>query len=471
MGWAEEELKTIDLGDKRLNKRAVDLLDVLGGKPTENIPAACQGWAETKAAYRFFDHKKVTAPQILNPHREATLKRMNMHDTVLLIQDTTQLNYSGQKQKGDIGPLNRVNHRGILLHPTIAVTDNGLCLGVIDGFHWHRTKLHHKSRDEKNRINLRTPITEKESYRWINGYKIASQIANLLPNTQIVSIADREGDIYDLYHESVIQNENKYADWLIRAIKSRPILNKDGKREANKLWESVQLEEVCCHVKFEIPARDNKPARKVKQAIRVKKVILHPPTGRRGKLRCGPVEVNVLLATELNTPQGEKPIQWFFITSLPIDNADSAKLILQYYLRRWQIEVFFRIYKSGCQVEKLQLTTADRLSPCLALYLIIAWRIFYMTFISRSNPDISCEVAFDVEEWKAIYLVVKKEKPPQKPPRLDQLIRMVAKLGGFLNRKNDGEPGPAVIWRGMQRVKDFIIVQQIYSDVGNKTYG
>jgi hypothetical protein len=398
MGWSETELATINLGDKRLNKRAVKLLDRLGGKPTETIPSACKGWSETKAAYRFFNHKNVTSYEILKPHKEATLKRIEQHDTVLLIQDTTQLNYSGQKEKSGIGPLNRDNHNGILLHPTIAVTEDGICLGVVDGFHWHRKELHHKSRDEKNRMNLKTPITQKESYRWINGYKIANELANQAPDTQIVSIADREGDIYDLYYESIVQTNKHRAEWLVRAAKSRPLLNKNGKRKANNLWESVRLEKVCCYVEFEMPARKNRAARKVKQAIRVKKVILHPPTGRRGKLRCGPVEVNALIATELFPPKGEKPIEWFFITSLPIDSANSAKLILQYYLCRWQIEIFFRIYKSGCQVEKLQLTSADRMGPCLMLYLIVAWRILYMTLVARHQPFIACELVFDTEE-------------------------------------------------------------------------
>ncbi len=327
MDWAEQELQGINLGNKRLHKRAIHLLNKLGGSPSENIPSACGCWSETKAAYRFFDHAEVTAEQILAPHKEATLRRMGLHKTVLLIQDTTQLNYSGQKEKEDIGPLNRDNHRGLLLHPSIAVTPEGVCLGVIDGCHWHRKGLHHKSRDEKNRQNLKTPITKKESYRWVKGYKIANEVATLVPNTRIVSMADREGDIDDLYHESVKNINTQQADWLIRAVKSRPLLTKNGKRAANNLWETVQLEKPCCYIEFEMPARKNSKARRVKQVIRVKRVTLHPPTGRRGKLRCGAVEVNALIATELHPPKNEKPINWFFITSLPINNAKAAKLI------------------------------------------------------------------------------------------------------------------------------------------------
>jgi len=194
MGWALEEMGKVSLGNKRLETRAINLLNNLGSKPLETIPAACQGWAETKAAYRFFNNNKVTADKILAPHIEATLKRMESYLTVLLIQDTTHLNYSLQYQREDIGPLIHNNYRGLLLHPTIAVTPHGLCLGVIDDYHWYRKRLKEKTRHEKNVENLRTPIEDKESYRWVRGYQKADNIAHKLPMCQIVSIADRENE-------------------------------------------------------------------------------------------------------------------------------------------------------------------------------------------------------------------------------------------------------------------------------------
>lgn len=199
MSWALGEIGQINLGDKRLEARAVRLLDNLGNKSLETIPCACQGWAEIKAAYRFFDNKKVTADKILAPHIESNLKMMEAYSTILLIQDTTHLNYSLQYQKENIGPLLHTNYRGLLLHPTIAVTPKGLCLGVIDDDHWYRTHLKERSRYEKNVENLRTPIEEKESYRWVKGYQKADNIAHKLPLCQIVSIVDREADIYDIW--------------------------------------------------------------------------------------------------------------------------------------------------------------------------------------------------------------------------------------------------------------------------------
>ncbi len=158
MNWAAKEMGNINLGDKRLDVRVIKLLTSLGDKPTETIPVACQGWPEKKADYRFFDNAKITSEKILTPHIEATLQRMESHNTVLLVQDTTYLNYSTQAMKKDSGPILYANYRGILLHPTIAVTPEGVCLGVIEQYHWYRTPNTKKTRQQKNAANLRTPI-------------------------------------------------------------------------------------------------------------------------------------------------------------------------------------------------------------------------------------------------------------------------------------------------------------------------
>jgi hypothetical protein len=165
----------------------------------------------------------------------------------------------------------------------------------------------------------------------------------------------------------------------------------------------------------------------------------------------------VVLATEINAPEGIKPIEWFLLTSLPINKNEQALRVIEWYLCRWQIEVFFRILKSGCRVEELQLQTRHRLEPCIAMYMIIAWRILYMTMLSRQATDIPCDKVFEDEEWHAIYIVTYKKPPPKTPPNLNQIVKMLASLGGFLNRKGDCNPGPKTIWIGLQRTRDFII--------------
>ncbi|PWY57698.1 hypothetical protein DGG96_00975 [Legionella qingyii] len=149
MSWAADEMKTVNLGDKRLHSRLLSLFDKLGNSPNLSIPAACGGWHETKAAYRFFDHEEVTTESILKPHIESTFSRMKQHSIVLLLQDTTTLNFTGQKEREDIGPINHEKHLGLLLHPILAVTPERLCLGVLDTYHWAREKVRHRTTREK----------------------------------------------------------------------------------------------------------------------------------------------------------------------------------------------------------------------------------------------------------------------------------------------------------------------------------
>lgn len=462
MEWAITEMQTVNLGDERLNKRLLSLLDTLGNHPKESIPVACGGWTETKAAYRFFDNQNVSAEKILSPHRTATIERIKQQDTVLLIQDTTTLNFSGQHKRTDIGPINHEKHKGILLHPTIAVTPERLCLGVIDTYHWAREELHHwENRKEKSKENHKIPLKEKESYKWLMSYGKAQEIANLTPNTRIVTVADREGDLYDLYHEAYTSQQTPSAYWLIRAMANRRLLDEDEQLKTHKLIETVKSTKPIGIIEFELPSRNKVERRQVKQAIYVEKVKLSPPDRKRKRTRYQIVETNVVIATEINPPAGQQPLEWILLTNIPIESAVNGYEIVKWYLCRWQIEIYFRILKSGCKVEKLQLETKSRFDTCLTIYMIIAWRILYLTLLSRECPDINSDIVFTEEEWKTAYLMMYRRKPPEKPISLRAMIILIAQFGGYLNRKNDGDPGPTALWIGLQRLRDFIKAKNI----------
>lgn len=476
MSWVAGEMKNINLGDKRLNARLQKLLGTLGNTPTLSIPAACSGWHETKAAYRFFCNEKVTSEKILAPHIESTLHRMARQDVVLLLQDTTALIFRGQKQRKDIGPVNNEHHLGLLLHPTIAVTPERLCLGVIDTEHWAREQISHKSPREKSRDNFKKPLKEKESYRWIKSYQKANEIAQKVPNTLVVSVADREADIYDLYHEAQQQHLSGEgaAYWLIRASANRRLLDDNGRPSQEKLVEKAKLTAPVCTVTFEIPAKAKQVKRRVTQAVYATKLTLCPPDRKRKlstKYRDKTVTATVIVASELFPPEGQLPLEWVLLTNVEVSNANRAQEILQWYLCRWQIEIYFRILKSGCQIEKLQLSGKKRFSPCLTLYMIIAWRILYLTHLGRECPELNCELVFSSEEWKMAYCVVKKAKPPSKSPPLKKMIKMIACLGGYLDRNNDPDPGPTTIWLGLQRLRDFLIAKEAILGISSNSYG
>ncbi len=439
------ELEGIDLGDARLNRRARRLLERLGDKPMPSIPAACGGLRETRAAYRLFNHSAVTAEAVLAPHIERTIERMGAHPRVLCVQDTSELDYSGRPSMQGLGPLNLEVRRGLYLHPTLAVTPERLCLGLLDAYTWVREPGHLGKDKDPNR-----PLEEKESVRWVDGYARVNELAETLPHTRLTYVADREADIYDLFVEAPCPESA--ADWLVRSQHDRVL--GDGKTLRQHLAEAPVLTETT----FERPPRHGAKARPVHQQIRVLRLTL--PAPRRPDRTLPEVEVTALLAVEPHPPKGEDPIEWLLLTNLPIDTPEQALETLSWYLCRWQIEVFFRILKSGCRIEKLQLEKIERLEPALAFYMIVAWRVLFLTMLGRDCPEMPCDVVFDTAEWQAVYIVAERKPPPDTPPSLDTMVRTVAGFGGFLNRKSDGFPGPQTLWIGLQRAADFVMAME-----------
>lgn len=470
MDWITQEYDSINIGDERLNKRAKRLLKSFSDTPIASIPESCKGWAETKAAYRFFENDLVTAKKVMKPHRLSTLNRIKKHPVVLLLQDTTTLNYSGQKEREDTGPIQQDNVRGLFLHPTLAITPNRDCLGIVDYEQWAREKFTHLSAEErKAKRNLKS-IKDKESYRWVRGYKKATKLAKLIPDTHFVYIADREGDIYDIYHEAATGFSKGRADWVIRATYDRAILDKTQPKNRSRLKKNVKASLSMGKVTFTTSSFGNRKKREVTQDIFVKEVTLLPP---REKAKAGftPVTITTIICTEKNPPPGEKSIEWTLLTSVPISSLEAALQVVQWYLCRWQIEIFFKVLKSGCGIEKLQLNGKQHFDPCLALYLIVAWRIMFMTMAARSSPLLSSECLFEPIEWQTAYVMIYKKPPPEEPPLLKDMLKMIARLGGFLGRKHDGDPGPAVMWKGLRTLHDYIKAREVFTRAFGHTYG
>ena len=450
------ELEGILLGDKRLNRRARRVLEKLGEKPTVSIPAACGGWDETRAAYRLFDHDEVTAERVLSPHIACTETRLREHPRVLCIQDTTELDYSTKKGIAGLGPLNYERRWGLYLHPTLAVTPDRVPLGVLNLYSWAREPGSLGEDKDPNR-----PLEDKESVRWVDGFARVNELAEPLTETRLTYIADREGDIYDLFVEAPCPEQG--ADWLVR-VQHRDRLLSDGRKLRAALEAAPLLSEIC----FDRPAAKGRPARSVQQQIKAVRVTLKAPA--RPDRTLVDVSVTALLATEPNPPAGEDPLEWLLLTNLPVETPEQASEKLLWYLCRWQVEIYFKVLKSGCRIEELQLETRERLEPALAFYMIIAWRVLYLTMLGRECPEMSCDAVFADQEWRAVYLVTQRKPPPEQPPSLDTMVRMVASLGGFLNRKSDGFPGPKTLWIGLQRVPDFVLALEAQRSV-TATYG
>jgi hypothetical protein len=450
------ELETIDLGDQRLNRRARQVLETLGAKPTASIPAACGGWKETRAVYRLLSQERVSAERILAPHMACTEERLRAYPRVLCLEDTSELDYTTQPGIEGLGPLNHETRLGMYLHPTLAVTPDRLPLGLLGVHTWVREPG--SLGQEKD---ARRPLEEKESVRWVDGFARVNALAETLTDTRLTYVADREGDLYDLFVEAPCPEQG--ADWLIRGQHHDRRLT-DGRTLAQALAEAPVLTVTA----FDCPPARGRAARHVEQHLRVVRVRLKPPA--RPDRRLVPVTVSALLATEINPLPDVEALNWLLITNLSVETPEQALEKLQWYLCRWQIEVFFKVLKSGCQIEKLQLQKRERLEPAIAFYFIIAWRVLFLTHLGRTCPDMPCDTVFDEAEWKAVYLVTQRRPPPETPPSLDTLVRLVASLGGFLNRTGDGFPGPKTLWIGLQRAADFVLALEAQRHVSS-SYG
>ena len=278
---------------------------------------------------------------------------------------------------------------------------------------------------------------------------------------QLVYMADREGDIYDIFEEreNIIQKSGVAADWLIRSKHDRK--TEEGDKISNQLAKAAVLGEI----EFMLPrGRGNRKARKVTQILKTASIDLK--VKKKGD---DVMTVTAILAEEKKPPKGEAAVKWILLTNLEVITQEQAEEKLSWYLARWQIEIYFKILKSGCKVEELQLEHVDRIENALAFYQIITWRVLYLTMLGRECPELPCNLIFDDEEWQAVYIVTKKERPPKEPPPLYEIIKMIAGYGGFLGRKGDGFPGPKTLWIGLQRCRDFVLGVEAMKEIDNKS--
>lgn len=456
--WAMEEVAGSDFGDARLDARFAMLLSALGDRPILSIPAACGGWAETKAAYRFFDNEKVYFENVLKPHMAKTKERMAAQKAVLLVQDTTEVDLTRPEQAvegaGELdGP-----RRGVLLHVMHSFAPDGLPLGTAWAEVLNRTEgVSHEAAEEKSRKRKQKPIEVKESLRWLTGLQEARKLAQEMPEVQCICVADSEADIYEVFAEP---RGKQPVHWLIRACQDRAISGCPGHQLRGEALATPMLYQVNLVIrgrKAKTAAEDrgrrqNRETRRATVEVRAAKVTLRPPSRPDRKLP--PVTVNVVLVREADPPAGEVRVEWILVTTLPIDTLDQVRTVVEYYCIRWNIEVLFRTLKSGCRIECRRFEHVDRVLPTLALYLIVAWRTLFVCRLGRSCPDIDCEAIFEPSEWKAVWMAVYRKRPPEKSPRLREMIHLIASLGGYVERK-DSEPGAQTVWIGLQRMHDL----------------
>jgi len=456
--WAEAEMRGVDLGDKRLNWRVVEILTYLAAQPMASIPQASLDWAATKATYRLLDNAKVSNEKIYAPHYARTRARLAGHQFVLAVQDTTLLDFSRHPQTEGLGAIGTTKQksRGMVMHSALMLTPEGLSLGLGSQVIWVRDEeIQSLTREERRK----QPIAEKESYKWLQAL---TQVMTIVPaGTQVVHVGDSESDVYELF----LHAQAAKSDLLLRAAQDRKV----AAPEVGLLWKTMNHLPVQGRRTLSLPKRNQQAARTAELTIRFAPLTLNPPV--REGVKLPPFSLYAILVQEETPPPDVKPVEWLLLTTVAVETVGDAQERIDWYCQRWQIEIYHKTLKSGCRIEASQLETAQRLMRLVALYSLVAWRLLWLTHMARHEPEAPCTQVLAEHEWRALYAHFKRSStPPARPPTLAEALLWIARLGGFLARRGDGSPGVTVIWRGWQRLNDIADTWLIFNPsplVGN----
>jgi hypothetical protein len=440
--WAVTEFAEAELGDVRRTQRVIAVATQLAQQPGASFPEACGNRAALKATYRLLDNEAVAPEELLASHVGATYERVVRVPVVLAVQDTTEVDWTGHPATSGLGPLGSPAHQGLMVHTTLAMTPERVPLGLLAQEVWARDPEAVGQRATRKQ----RPIAEKESRKWLQSVAAVNEARHECPHTRFLSVGDREADVYDLF----VMEREAGVDLLVRAAWDRRVAH-----EERYLWASVLAQPVAEIIPVSVPRHKDHPARTAVVTLRYGAVELCPPCQRRGE-GLPSVTVWAVHVGEEYPPQGVEPLEWLLLTTCAVTSATDAQQRVEWYTCRFGIEVWHKVLKSGCRIETRQLESAARLQCGLTLFSVIAWRILYATMLSRTLPELPCTVVLALEEWQALYCVTHHTPtPPATPPSLQEAVQWLARLGGFLGRPSDGEPGVTALWRGFQHLADL----------------
>jgi hypothetical protein len=439
--WAQTEFALAELGDRRRTQRLVKVASRLAQTPTGTMPQAFPDMRDLKGVYRFVDHLEFGPAEIQQPHRQRTLEACRQPGEYLLIEDTTELDYSSHPHTAQLGFIGNGGGRGLWLHSTLAVRieawdlnqkPEGIALGLLDQKSWIRTQKGLRHQGWRQRMTRR-----RESDRWA---KALGQLGAPPPGCQWIYVADRESD----FHEPLERCQRHGVDFIIRAYQDRVL----AQGEERLLFAALQKAPVRGTMIVPLRGRRGEPAREATVEVRTCSVTLRGPWRPQGIQ--DDVAVNVVEVTEKEPPYGVEPLHWILLTSLPCERWVEVKRILARYTMRWWIEHYHKALKSGAGIEESQLEKGFRIENLLAILAVVAVRLVNTQWLARNKPDEPVEPeSFGAG---ALELLSAKYDQPKGGWTNRTVLVAVAKLGGFLARKHDGLPGWQTIWRGWSKL-------------------
>ena len=439
-----EDFSAVNFGDKRLDKRLEKTVAAMTEKSQSSILSGCGSKYDAKAFYALLSNEKFSHNQLEEVVQMATVERIKSSGVseVLLPLDTSDINLNGHKKTEGLGYSS--NHtKGIQAHSCMALTPDGIPLGLVT--QQYETREIAKS-ELTQAEKQRRPIEDKESYRWIETVRTA---VNLMPEgVTPIALCDREGDFYEHYAEMLSLG----ALFVVRIAQDRVTV--DG----NHSIQQIRRTQACGEAEVLIPrdTRNNAPARTAKMEVAYCAATVVKPKHISAEVP-DRLTLNLVRITEIG--ETNEPIEWILATNMPITNAEDAMKVVRYYVQRWKIERFHYILKSGCQVEKIQQRTYERILPVLLIYSVIAAFILALTCFARNVPDAPCDAFLEEDEWKILYrLITRKPNPPEKPYSIRTAVAYLGELGSFKHTPCNGDYGVKAIWQGLHRLLDALDV-------------
>lgn len=440
--WIEDQFGACQLKHKTRTERLQRVANHLLGSPEESLPAQNAQWKDLKAAYRLFDRPEVSHQAICQPHWEQT--RQTQPGRYLLISDTTDIDHYSHEATTGLGMLGDGQGRGMQLHNCLAYDcDRERIVGQAGAMLFYRSRAPQKESRTKRLKRTR------EGCYW---GEVVDQVGSPPAGSQWIHVFDRGGDNY----ESFCHLAQSGCDWIVRAAQlHRNVVDGDG--QSKTLSDVIDAAELLGSYELNLRSRPGVAARTAKINVSVASVTFVPPAHKSPYIRqCGinAIAMRVVVVQEVDAPKGVKPIRWVLLTSLPVETFEDAWQVIEDYEQRWLVEEYHKVLKSGCSIERHALRTADRLEPLIGLISVVGIRLFQLKLIGRHEK--ATPARGHVPSAWLKYLSRLRPALRVKELTVYAFFRELAKLGGFLGRKGDGEPGWQTIWRGYRKLQSLL---------------
>ena len=451
--WAQATFGEVRLGDERRTRRAVSLAEAIAREPNVSLPKQLGEPKEVKATYRFLQSAQVSYEALLRPHLLQTREQCEQQPVVLLVQDTTELDYQAHRQTSGLGPIGNGRHQGFLLQTVLAVEPtSGELLGIV-----HQEPFIRQPAPKGERYSQRVQ-RERESQVW----ERAVQAIGAPPEGVVwVQVGDRYSDIYTLF----LACRQQQTHFVIRAAHDRCVDERveqvapDLKRRKRKagdppqahLFETVRGWTACDEQELEVPAEQERKARTARVAMSYGQLRLLAPDKRENQLPS--MLVWVVRVWEVDAPEGVEPLEWVLLTSLPVQGVEQAWEGVGWYRRRWIVEDYHQALKTGCRMEQRQVESYEGLRRLLGLLAPTAVRVLHLRTLARQQPE---RLAQEVLPTEVVQLVALKTGGEAASMTVEQCVKRIAQLGGYQGRRSDGPPGWKTLWHGWLKIQTLL---------------